>query len=77
MSKRQQIQLSRAIANLDAADQLRVLHASDDELPKVLQELGVSLPASNWWLVVIKILIYGLGLVLAGIGTASAQTLIF
>lgn len=76
MSNKQKIQLSRAIANLDADDQLRVLRASDDELPKILEELGISLPASSWWLVALKIILYGLGLVLAGVGTsAAAQTL--
>ena len=76
MSNKQKIQLSRAIANLDAEDQLRVLRASDDELPKILEELGISLPSTSWWLVVLKIILYGLGLVLAGVGTsAAAQTL--
>lgn len=76
MSKKQTNQIARAVANLDADDQLKVLRASDDELPKILEELGITLPASSWWLVVLKIILYGLGLVLAGVGTsAAAQTL--
>lgn len=77
MSNKQKMRLARYVANLDGADQSRIIHASDSELPQVLSELGVTLPASSWWLVVIKIVLYALGLILAGIGTsATAQTLI-
>ena len=77
MSNKQKIQLARAVANLSAEDQLRVLHAKDDDLPKILEELGISLPASSWWLVAFKIILYTLGLILAGVGTtATASTLL-
>lgn len=77
MSKKEKLRILRAVANLDADDQLRILRSSDSDLPQVLEELGITLPSSNWWLVVVKILLYGLGLVLAGVGTSvSAQTII-
>lgn len=78
MSNKKTKALIRAIANLDAADQLRVLRASDEDLPAVLQSLGLSLPSNNWLLIVAKIVLYAAGLILAGIGTSvAAQTLIY
>ncbi|MBP5712137.1 MAG: hypothetical protein J6W77_03925 [Prevotella sp.] len=44
---------------------------------RILEELGISLPASSWWLVVLKIILYGLGLVLAGVGTSAAAMTLF
>lgn len=69
-------QLIRQIANLDSADQLAILRSDDDELPELLKKLGIAIPASSWWLKVIKVLIYALGIFLAGVGTtASAMNL--
>lgn len=76
MSKLKTAQLAKAIANLNADEQMRILTATDDDLPRVLAELGITLPSSSWLLIVLKIVLYGLGLVLAGVGTtAAAQTL--
>ncbi len=68
--------LVRAVANLDADDQLRVLRANDDELPEILKELGIELPSTSWVLRILKILLYAAGIILAGIGTTvSANAL--
>lgn len=67
--------IARQIVNMDVRDQLKIEHATDDDLPSVLKELGIELPASNWILRVIKIVLYGLGIILAGIGTANAASL--
>lgn len=66
--------LVRAVANLEAADQLRVLRASDDDLPEILKELGIELPSTSWVLRIIKILLYAAGIILAGIGTTTTAS---
>ena len=66
--------LVRAVANLDAADQLKVLRASDDELPEILKGLGIELPSTSWVLRIIKILLYAAGIILAGIGTTTTAS---
>lgn len=69
-------QLIRQIANLDSANQLAILRSDDDDLPELLKKLGIVIPSSTWWLKVIKVLIYALGIFLAGVGTtASAMNL--
>lgn len=76
MTKMKTNNLIRNIASLDEDQQRRLRISTDDELPKLLQEFGISLPSSSWWLRIIKIILYGLGIVLAGLGTsAAAQTL--
>ena len=78
MTNKQTMRIARYVAKLSLRDQTRIINAPEAELPQVLEELGVSLPASNWWLVALKILLYGFGLILAGVGSsAAAQTLIF
>lgn len=75
-NKQKTAQLAKAVANLNAEQQMKILTSTDDDLPRILSELGVTLPTSSWWLVVLKIILYGLGLVLAGVGTsAAAQTI--
>lgn len=71
MSKNQIKNVAKQVAKMDAIDQLKIVHASDDELPKVLEDLGLTLPASTWWLRVLKVLLYAAGILLAGIGTAT------
>ena len=64
---------------VDAAREALENHAclSNRELEDVLDSLqAVSSQASPWWVVVLKILAYAIGLLLAGYGTsAAAQTL--
>lgn len=76
MTNKQLNKIARQISNLGASDQLNIIRASDEELPKVLQRLGIELPSSSWIMVVIKILLFGLGLVLAGMGSVSAANII-
>lgn len=65
----------RLIARLPKEDRDRILQSTDDELPEVLMELGISLPSSSWWLRVLKVLLYAAGILLAGLGTAEAATM--
>ncbi len=66
----------RRIARLPKEDRDRILQSTDDELPEVLMELGISLPSSSWWLRVLKVLLYAAGILLAGLGTAEAATMV-
>lgn len=70
--------IARQISALSSIEQKRIITAKDDgELSQVLQELGIIIPSSTWWLKLIKAVIYFLGLLLAGVGTsAAAQSLI-
>lgn len=65
----------RRIARLPKEDRDRILKSTDDELPEVLMELGISLPSTSWWIRVIKVLLYAAGILLAGLGTAEAATM--
>lgn len=65
----------RRIARLPKEDRDRILQSTDDELPGVLMELGISLPSTSWFLRVLKVLLYAAGILLAGLGTAEASTM--
>lgn len=65
----------RRIARLPKEDRERILQSTDDELPEVLMELGISLPSTSWFLRVLKVLLYAAGILLAGLGTAEAATM--
>lgn len=65
----------RRIARLPKEDRDRILQSTDDELPEVLMELGISLPSTSWFLRVLKVLLYAAGILLAGLGTAEAATM--
>lgn len=65
----------RRIARLPKEDRDRILKSTDDELPEVLMELGISLPSTSWFLRVLKVLLYAAGILLAGLGTAEAATM--
>lgn len=66
----------RSIARLPKEDRERILQSTDDELPEVLMELGISLPSSSWFLRILKVLLYAAGILLAGLGTAEAATMV-
>lgn len=66
----------RSIARLPKVDRDRILQSTDDELPEVLMELGISLPSTSWFLRVLKVLLYAAGILLAGLGTAEAATMV-
>lgn len=65
----------RRIARLPEKDRERILQSTDDELPEVLMELGISLPSTSWFLRVLKVILYAAGILLAGLGTAEAATM--
>lgn len=66
--------LVKSVASMDEATLLKIRTSTDEELPEVLQNVGLSLPASNWVLVVLKIVLYAIGLILAGVGTIACST---
>lgn len=66
----------RRIARLPKEDRDRILQSTDDELPEVLMNLGISLPSTSWFLRVLKVLLYAAGILLAGLGTAEAATMV-
>lgn len=66
----------RRIARLPKEERDRILQSTDDELPEVLMELGISLPSTSWFLRVLKVLLYAAGILLAGLGTAEAATMV-
>lgn len=63
--------LVRSVAALDESTLLKLRTSKDDEISDVLQQVGLSLPASNWVLVILKIALYAIGLILAGVGTIA------
>lgn len=66
----------RKVARLSDSDRDRILTATDDDLPGILRDLGVSLPSTSWFLRILKVLLYAAGILLAGMGTAEAATLV-
>ena len=75
MNNQQKSSLARQVAALSDSDRKKIADAPTSDLPTILKELGISLPASNWWMVAIKAILYVAGLILAGMGTATAATL--
>lgn len=74
--KQETNKLVRQLLNLDAAKMERVRETSDNDLPAVLEELGVTVPSMNWFTILLKVVLYAVGLVLAGMGTATAATMV-
>lgn len=76
MTYKQISTLAKLVANLDGNDQLKILRSeTPKEVAQTLQQVGYEIPASNWLLVVLKVVLFALGLILAGVGTASAANL--
>ena len=75
MNNRQKASLARQVAALPDSDRKKIADAPTSDLPTILQELGISLPASNWWMIAIKAILYIAGIILAGMGTATAATI--
>lgn len=67
----------RIFSQLPQDEQRELLYTDDEHLPEVLKKIGIELPSSSWLLRVLKIVLYGLGIILAGIGTANAASLWF
>lgn len=66
----------RNVARLTKEDRDRILSATDDDLPSILRDLGISLPSNSWFLRILKVLLYAAGILLAGMGTAEAATIV-
>ena len=47
---------------------------SSDELASVVERVGEDVPGEKWWVIILKVLAYLIGLLLAGIGTAEAAS---
>lgn len=73
--------MKKEVKNL-IQDARNVLDTNDSvSAPKVLQKLVDALqeepdPNKKWWVIVLKVLAYLIGLLLAGVGTANAATLL-
>lgn len=73
--------MKKEVKNL-IQDAKNVLDTNDRvSAPKVLQNLVDALqeepdPNKKWWVIVLKVLAYLIGLLLAGVGTANAATLL-
>lgn len=47
---------------------------SSSELASIVESIGDDVPCEKWWVIVLKVLAYLIGLLLAGVGTAEAAT---
>ena len=50
---------------------------TSNEVDTIIDSLLAVTPSSSWWIVLLKVIAYTIGLILAGIGTVSAQCLTF
>lgn len=57
--------------SLDPARQL-----TEKQIQRVAETIADSKPADPWWVVALKVLAYLIGLLLAGVGTAEAATMV-
>lgn len=49
---------------------------SSSELASIVESIGDDVPTEKWWVIVLKVLAYLIGLLLAGVGTAEAATML-
>lgn len=75
-SKKELANMAKQIANLPEDDRRAIGTSAPEDIPNLLRYLGVHLPASNWILVILKIILFALGVILAGMGTIQAATII-
>lgn len=73
--KKDILNIAKQVASLPEEDRRAIETSNTKDLPAILQEVGILLPTSSWWLRVLKVILYGLGIILAGIGTADAATI--
>ena len=69
-SKQIRLLISRAYAALSGA-------SNADECRRTLDDLHAAIDAevgTPWWVIVLKVLAYAIGLILAGVGTTTACT---
>lgn len=56
---------------------LKDAKVSQDIINQITYRLAVDNPTSPWWVLVLKVLAYAIGLVLAGFGTTAAAATLF
>lgn len=49
---------------------------SSSELESIVESIGDDVPTEKWWVIALKVLAYLIGLLLAGVGTAEAATML-
>lgn len=73
MKERKLLELAAKVANPDSVLTPEERQNALDQINKALEKVD----GSPWWVIVLKVLAYAIGLLLAGYGTtAAAQTLI-
>lgn len=70
MNKKQKQLVLRALQKNEALSS----KFSSNELASVVDDIAEEVPAEKWWVIVLKVLAYLIGLLLAGVGTAEAAT---
>lgn len=68
MNKKQKQLVLRALQKNEALSS----KFSSNELASVVDDIAEEVPAEKWWVIVLKVLAYLIGLLLAGVGTAEA-----
>lgn len=49
---------------------------SDGQIEHVINRVAEETPTNSWWIILLKVLAYLIGLLLAGYGTAQAATMV-
>lgn len=56
---------------------VKLPHLSEDEIRQIAQNPDAKVDISDpWWVIVLKVVAYLIGLILAGVGTAQAATIL-
>lgn len=48
----------------------------ENKIESIVDSVSAENPDTPWWVVVLKVIAYAIGIILAGYGTASAATLV-
>lgn len=70
MNKKQKKLVLQALQKNEALNK----RFSGSELASVVDDIAEEVPSEQWWVIVLKVLAYLIGLLLAGVGTAEAAT---
>lgn len=68
--------MAKQVANLPEDDRRAIGTSAPEDIPNLLRYLGIKIPATNWWLAIIKIILFALGVILAGVGSVSAANIL-
>lgn len=71
MSQKQKI-LQSVKANLTTKTTL-----PQSKIESIVDQVAEENPGTPWWVIVLKVIAYAIGIILAGYGTASAATVYF